>query len=170
MILDSVSGIGSTPPIPRESISVDSSSCPKITPANPAATPARWRENEIPVMIRIPSKPDKAVNPIRGSGTRQASGPSLNTQISIKPPAINPPKALVKIPVFTSPNRAPTRLVIVDWRKNPEYAEGGPPLDIRFSKEEVAGSLAPYFRPASVEDLGPVMLAVVAVRAETGAE
>ena len=57
------------------------------------------------------------------------------------------------------------RLVIVDWRKEPDAFEGGPPLDIRFSKEEVAGSLAPYFRTVSAEDLGRFMFAVVAARA-----
>jgi len=57
------------------------------------------------------------------------------------------------------------RLVIVDWRKEPESAEGGPPLDIRFSKEEVAGSLAPFFEATSAEDLGRSMFAVVAVKA-----
>ena len=48
------------------------------------------------------------------------------------------------------------RLVIVDWRKEPESPGGGPPLDIRFGKEEVVGSLAPYFRAVSAEDLGRV--------------
>jgi SAM-dependent methyltransferase len=62
------------------------------------------------------------------------------------------------------------RLVIVDWRRDPDYTEGGPPLDIRFTKEEVAASLAPHFRPTLVEDLGPVMFAVVAVVAESEAE
>ncbi len=58
------------------------------------------------------------------------------------------------------------RLVIVDWRKDPDFPEGGPPLDIRFSKEEVAGSLGPYFRAMSTEDLGAVMFAVVAARVD----
>jgi SAM-dependent methyltransferase len=62
------------------------------------------------------------------------------------------------------------RLVIVDWRKEPQVEEGGPPLDIRFSKEEVAASLPPYFRLVSAEDLGPSMFAVVAVRADLSAE
>jgi SAM-dependent methyltransferase len=58
------------------------------------------------------------------------------------------------------------RLVIVDWRKDPESFEGGPPLDIRFTKEEVAGSLSPYFRVVSTEDLGRFMFAVVATRVD----
>jgi hypothetical protein len=62
------------------------------------------------------------------------------------------------------------RLVIVDWRKEPDSTEGGPPLDIRFSKEEVAGSLGPHFRVVSAEDQGPNMLVVVAVRVEAAEE
>ena len=58
------------------------------------------------------------------------------------------------------------RLVIVDWRKEPDSAESGPPLDIRFSKEEVVASLAPYFRALSAEDLGRFMFAVVATRVD----
>jgi SAM-dependent methyltransferase len=58
------------------------------------------------------------------------------------------------------------RLVIVDWRKETDSAESGPPLDIRFSKEEVAAALRPHFRTVSSEDLGSVMFAVVAVRTE----
>jgi SAM-dependent methyltransferase len=62
------------------------------------------------------------------------------------------------------------RLVIVDWRKEPESPEGGPPLDIRFSKEEVIDSLVPYFRTVSAEDLGREMLAVVAARVDLPGE
>jgi SAM-dependent methyltransferase len=62
------------------------------------------------------------------------------------------------------------RLVIVDWRKEPDPSDGGPPLDIRFSKEEVAESLAPYFRAISAEDLGRSMFAVVAVRVDLPGE
>lgn len=56
------------------------------------------------------------------------------------------------------------RLVIVDWRKEPDSSEGGPPLDVRFSKEEVADSLSPYFQALNTEDLGRSMFAVVAAR------
>jgi SAM-dependent methyltransferase len=56
------------------------------------------------------------------------------------------------------------RLVIVDWRKEPDSTEDGPPLEIRFTKEEVAASLEPHFRVVSTEDLGANMLVVVAVR------
>jgi SAM-dependent methyltransferase len=55
------------------------------------------------------------------------------------------------------------RLVVVDWRRNGE-CEMGPPVAIRFSKEEVAASLAPLFRVVSIQDLGQSMFAVVAVK------
>jgi SAM-dependent methyltransferase len=58
------------------------------------------------------------------------------------------------------------RLVVADWRKDAESLDHGPPTDIRFDKEEVAVSLAPYFRPVSAEELGQFMFSVVAVRAD----
>jgi SAM-dependent methyltransferase len=66
--------------------------------------------------------------------------------------------------------RAGGRLVIVDWRRGTDSLEHGPPMDIRFDKEEVVASLAPYFRPLQVEDLGRFMFAVVAARADLSAE
>ncbi len=62
------------------------------------------------------------------------------------------------------------RLVIVDWRKETDSSEAGPPLDIRFSKEEVAASLSPYFQALSAEDLGGLMFAVVAARVDLPSE
>jgi SAM-dependent methyltransferase len=58
------------------------------------------------------------------------------------------------------------RLVIVDWRKEPDSSDGGPPMGIRFSKEEVAATLAPHFSAVSAEDLGRFMFAVVAARVD----
>jgi SAM-dependent methyltransferase len=58
------------------------------------------------------------------------------------------------------------RLVIVDWRKDPEPGDGGPPAEIRFSKEEVAGALLPYFQTVLSEELGRNMFAVVATRVD----
>ena len=55
------------------------------------------------------------------------------------------------------------RLVIIDWRSDPESWEGGPPAEVRFAKEDVARSLAPYFDATLVEDLGRFMFAVVGV-------
>jgi SAM-dependent methyltransferase len=57
------------------------------------------------------------------------------------------------------------KLVIVDWSKDAGDLEHGPPLDIRFSKAEVAAALAPHFTTQSTENLGRFMFAVVAVRA-----
>jgi SAM-dependent methyltransferase len=56
------------------------------------------------------------------------------------------------------------RLVVIDWRKDPESWESGPPQGIRFTKEEVAASLAPYLPIVQTENLGRFMFAVVARR------
>jgi len=62
--------------------------------------------------------------------------------------------------------RAGGRLVVVDWRRNAAAAEHGPPVEMRFVKEQVIASLTPHFRLLTSEDLGQNMFAVVAVREE----
>jgi len=54
------------------------------------------------------------------------------------------------------------RLIIVDWRPDPETWEGGPPADVRVGKEDVAAALIPYFTATQVENIGRAMFAVVA--------
>lgn len=56
------------------------------------------------------------------------------------------------------------RLIVIDWRSDPESFEGGPPQNIRSSKEQVAAALAPYFPRTHAEDLGRFMFAVSATR------
>ncbi len=72
----------------------------------------------------------------------------------------------IDLPGLARALRPAGRLVVVDWRKDPEAGDGGPPADIRVSKEEVAGALRPYFQPVLSEDLGRNMFAVVAARVD----
>jgi SAM-dependent methyltransferase len=58
------------------------------------------------------------------------------------------------------------RLIVIDWRKDPESWESGPPGGLRFTKEEAASALAPYFPSIETEDLGRFMFAVTARREE----
>lgn len=58
------------------------------------------------------------------------------------------------------------KLVVIDWRRDPESWECGPPGDIRFTKEEVVAMLAPCFSLARAENLGRFMFSVVARRGE----
>jgi SAM-dependent methyltransferase len=62
------------------------------------------------------------------------------------------------------------RLIVVDWRRDTDSPEAGPPPDVLFRKEEVAASLSPHFRPTLVENLGASMFAVVAIKAELPVE
>ena len=55
------------------------------------------------------------------------------------------------------------RLVVADWRRDDDSVEKGPPLAIRFTKEEVAATLAPYFEVTGSENVGEHMFAVTAV-------
>jgi SAM-dependent methyltransferase len=60
--------------------------------------------------------------------------------------------------------RPRARLIVIDWRKDPESWDGGPPEDIRVSKEQVADALASHFPSTHAEDLGRFMFAVTARR------
>jgi SAM-dependent methyltransferase len=62
------------------------------------------------------------------------------------------------------------RLVIIDWRRDAVSWESGPPREIRFTKEEVAQSLAPHFSATATEHLGSFMFAVVARREDDPAD
>lgn len=75
----------------------------------------------------------------------------------------------VDLPGLANVLRPSGRLVVIDWRKDAESWESGPPRDIRFTKEAVADALAPYFSVASTEDLGRFMFAVVARREDPAA-
>jgi SAM-dependent methyltransferase len=68
------------------------------------------------------------------------------------------------LPALAKILRPRGRLIVIDWRKDPESWENGPPKDHRFTKEEVAGSLAPCFQKTQAENLGRFMFAVVAWR------
>ena len=107
-------GMGLTPPIPIESMTVDKINWPNMTLANPAAIPARCSEKEMPVTIKTPSTPEMAVIPRTSGGTFQAWGPSLSNHTNIIVPATIPPIVLVRIPVRISPIKLPTRLIRVD--------------------------------------------------------
>ena len=52
------------------------------------------------------------------------------------------------------------RLVVIDWRRDPESWESGPPADLRFTKEEVVQKLVPFFDEVQAEELGRFMFAV----------
>jgi SAM-dependent methyltransferase len=56
------------------------------------------------------------------------------------------------------------RLVVIDWRRDAESFESGPPVSIRSTKEEVVNALTPFFAEVSAENLGRFMFSVVASR------
>ena len=56
------------------------------------------------------------------------------------------------------------RLVVIDWRKDPESFDDGPPGDVRWAKEEVTLVLSPHFSVEAAEDLGRFMFSVQAGR------
>jgi SAM-dependent methyltransferase len=70
----------------------------------------------------------------------------------------------VDLPGLAKVLRPSGRLVVIDWRKDTELSESGPPPGMRFTKEEVARELAPYFSLVSTENLGRFMFAVIARR------
>lgn len=62
------------------------------------------------------------------------------------------------------------RLVVVDWRRDADSLGGGPPVNLRYTKEEVAAELAPFFAEITTENVGYSMFAVVARREAWAAE
>lgn len=56
------------------------------------------------------------------------------------------------------------RLIVIDWRKDPDSWDHGPPEDTRYSTDEVAATLASHFTVTSVETVGPSMFALTARR------
>lgn len=60
--------------------------------------------------------------------------------------------------------RSDGRLIVVDWRKDPESWDRGPSEGVRYSTDEVAATLASHFSVISVERVGPSMFALTARR------
>jgi SAM-dependent methyltransferase len=56
------------------------------------------------------------------------------------------------------------RVVIVDWRRDPADGAEGPPLEVRYTKEEVAVVLRPFFETKRAENVGRYLFAVAAER------
>jgi SAM-dependent methyltransferase len=54
------------------------------------------------------------------------------------------------------------RVVVVDWRRDTPEPEEGPPLAIRFTKEEVGDMLSALFEVRELRDLSPLLFAVTA--------
>jgi ubiquinone/menaquinone biosynthesis C-methylase UbiE len=58
------------------------------------------------------------------------------------------------------------RLIVIDWRRDPASDAQGPPLTLRYTKEEVETLLSPWFRTERAEDVGQFLFAVVGRRRE----
>ena len=56
------------------------------------------------------------------------------------------------------------RLVVIDWGKDPDSWESGPPEEVRYSADEVAETLAPHFKVTGVQKVGSSMFALTARR------
>jgi SAM-dependent methyltransferase len=133
-----------------------------------------YRERGVPANVRL----------ILGDMTALPVAPAAPAapEPAALPPAALPPAALppasvdvactiatwheiggeLDLPALSEILRPGGRLIVIDWGKDPESLESGPPEDLRFTKEEVAGSLAPYFAETRTEDLAHFMFAVTA--------
>jgi SAM-dependent methyltransferase len=68
------------------------------------------------------------------------------------------------LPSLTRILRPRARVVIIDWRRDPDSWASGPPEEVRIDKEEIIDALRPHFPCTRVENLGRFMFAIVAWR------
>lgn len=92
--------------------------------------------------------------------------PSGSADVAVSISTWHETGGVLDLPALARILRPGGRLIVIDWRRDPESFEGGPPLEERADKEEVASALAPWFTPVVVEDLGRNMFVVVARRAD----
>lgn len=99
------------------------------------------------------------VRQVRGDITRLAL-PTAIAEVAVCIATYHETEGRLDLSGIAAALRPAGRLVIIDWRTDPESWEGGPPTGVRFAKEDVARSLAPHFDVTVVENLGRFMFAV----------
>jgi SAM-dependent methyltransferase len=102
------------------------------------------------------------VQPVQGDITH-LSLPAAIADVAVSVITYHETEGRLDLPGVAAALRQGGRLVIVDWRVDPESWEGGPPLELRFAKEDVARSLDPHFETTLSEDLGRFLFAVVGI-------
>ncbi len=132
----------------------------------------RYLRRGLPANVRLVPG-DMTALPVESAGARLgAAGASLkpaSVDVACTIAVWHEVEGKVDLPGLAKVLRPGGRLVIIDWRKDAESWESGPPPGIRFTKEEVAQELAPCFSLVSAENLGRFMFAVVARRKEPAA-
>lgn len=108
------------------------------------------------------------VRPLQGDMTALASGPDApphaGVDVAITIATWHEIAGRLDVPGLAEALRPDGRLIVVDWRKDPDSWEHGPPEDVRFSTDDVAATLASHFTVTSVEKIGPSMFALTARR------
>jgi SAM-dependent methyltransferase len=68
------------------------------------------------------------------------------------------------VPGLATMLRPGGRLIVIDWRKDPDSWDRGPSEDVRYSTDEVTATLSSHFGVASVKKVGAAMFALTARR------
>lgn len=125
----------------------------------------RYRRRGLPANVRV-MLGDMTALPIEpaGAGSDGAALRPASVDMACTIAVWHEVEGKVDLPGLADVLRPSGRLVVIDWRRDAESGESGPPPGMRFTKEEVAQELAPLFALVSAEDLGPFMFAVVARR------
>jgi SAM-dependent methyltransferase len=126
---------------------------------------AHYLERGLPANVRLVPGDITAlsVRPKSASASRKEAGPALteaSVDIACTIATWHEIEGRLDLPGVASVLRPRGRLLVMDWRKDTEPAEVGPPLAIRYAGDEVADSLASHFTVRSVENLGRSMFAV----------
>ena len=129
---------------------------------------AHYRERGLPANVRL-LQGDMTALPIEDT---TGSDPRQETHDLLRPTSVDVACTIatwheiegrLDVVGVASVLRPKGRLLVVDWRTDPDGWDNGPPRDERFSSKQVVSTIASHFTTTSVEHLGRYMYAIKAV-------
>jgi SAM-dependent methyltransferase len=134
-----------------------------------------YRVRGLPANVRLVLGDITALPVGAGSVPSSGSGPGAGSGADVLEPASVEAACTIAtwheidgrldLPGLARVLRPQGRLIVIDWRRDLESREGGPPLEIRVTADEVAAALALHFTVTAAENVGAHMFAVTGRRA-----
>ncbi|MCL5734035.1 MAG: class I SAM-dependent methyltransferase [Actinobacteria bacterium] len=116
-----------------------------------------YRERGVPQNVRLIQE-----------DIRRLTFPDKSIDLAYSIAVYHETKGDLGLPTWLPAFRSPGRLVVIDWRSDPESWESGPPAHLRFDKSSVSRSLQNHFRDVRAENVGRFMFAVTATSVIVG--